>query len=105
MTTSPDPVVKRALVVLNDALDRDPAAITQLINARITCNKKLTKHVSVQTGVYGDEYKVGVLGLINGILGYKRGGIGAEGDVDARSGRFLRIRRFVHTKAGLDEQT
>ncbi len=105
MTNSPDPAVKRALLVLNDALERDPQALTQLVNARITCNEKLTKHATVQTGVYADEYKVGVLGLINGILGYKLGGIGAEGDVDARSGRFLRIRRFVHTKAGIDELT
>ena len=105
MTDSPDPLIKRALAVLNDALDRDPVAITQLVNARISCNEKLTKHVTVQTGVYGSEYKVGALGLINGILGYKHGGIGAEGDVDTRSGYFRRVRRFVHTKAGLDEQT
>ena len=51
MTDSPDPLIKRALAVLNDALDRDPVAITQLVNARISCNEKLTKHVTVQTGV------------------------------------------------------
>ena len=105
MTASHDPLVNRALAVLNDALERDPAAMTQLVNARVSCNEKLTKHVTIQTGVYGNEYKIGVLGLINGVLGYKHGGIGAEGDVDTRSGYFRRVRRFVHTKAGLNEQT
>jgi len=99
--TSPDPNVQRALDILNDALERDPNALTQLVNARVTCTERLAKHKSVQTGVYDDTHKIGVLGLINGILGYKRGGIGAEGDIDTRTGRFSRVRRFVHTKAGL----
>lgn len=99
---SPDPNVQRALDLLNDALARDPMALTQLINARVSCNEKLTNHKSVQTGMYSGEFKLGVLGLINGILGYKLGGIGAEGDVDPKSGQLLRVRRFVHTKAGLD---
>ena len=99
---SPDPNVQKALDILNDALARDPMALTQLVNARVSCNEKLTKHKSVQTGMYSGDYKVGVLGLINGILGYKLGGIGAEGDADPRTGRLVRVRRFVHTKAGLD---
>ncbi|NKB44220.1 MAG: hypothetical protein GKS03_08055 [Alphaproteobacteria bacterium] len=99
---SPDPNVQKALDILNDALTRDPVAITQLVNARVSCNEKLTKHKTVQTGVYSGDYKVGVLGLINGILGYKLGGIGAESDVDPKTGRLVRVRRFVHTKAGLD---
>lgn len=103
--TSPDPNVQRALNILNDALERDPLALTQLVNARVSCNEKLAKHKSVQIGVYDDAYKVGVLGLINGILGYKQGGIGAEGDVDTRTKRFSRVRRFVHTKAGLGAQS
>ncbi|MGB1875921.1 MAG: hypothetical protein ACPHGY_03215 [Rhodospirillaceae bacterium] len=102
---SPDPNVQTALDILNDALTRDPMALTQLVNARVSCNEKLTKHKTVQTGVYSSEYKVGVLGLINGILDYKLGGIGAKGDVDPRNLRLLRLRRFVHTKAGLDVQS
>jgi hypothetical protein len=103
--TSPDPKVKQALAVLNDALERDPLALTQLLNARVSCNERLSKHATVQMGRYDGEGKVGVLGLINGILGYKRGGIGAEGDVDPRTGRFVRIKRFIRTKAGLNVRT
>jgi hypothetical protein len=99
---SPDPNVQKALNLLNEALARDPMALTQLVNARVPCNEKLTNHKTVQTGMHGGEYKVGVLGLLNGILGYKLGGIGAEGDVDPKTGRLVRVRRFVHTKAGVD---
>ena len=35
-----DPVT-RAIAVLNDALDRDPKAITQLVNLRVDCNIQL----------------------------------------------------------------
>lgn len=99
--SSPDPNVQRALDILNEALERDPMALTQLVNARTTCDERLAKHRTIQTGVYEGTHKIGVLGLINGILGYKRGGIGAEGEVDPRTGRLNRVRRFVHTKAGL----
>jgi hypothetical protein len=99
---SPDPNLKRALAILNDALARDAHAMTQLINARISCDERLSKHSTVQTGVYAGQHKVGVLGLINGVLGYKHGGIGAEGEVDTRTGLFKRVRRFVHTKSGID---
>ncbi len=100
--TSPDANVKHALKILNDALERDSRAITQLVNARVSCEDRLSKHATVQTRVFNGSHMVGALGLINGILGYKHGGIGAEGEVDGRTGKFVRIHRFVHLKAGLD---
>ena len=95
-----DPV-KRAIAFLNDALERDPDAITRLFNARVECNEKMINHPTIQVGVYDDEFKLGVLGLINGLFGYKRGGIGAEGEVDTSTKRFTRIRRFVDTRTGV----
>ncbi len=103
MTAILDPTVRRALLVLNDALERDPQALTHLVNARISCNEKMIGHPTVQVKVDYADYKIGILGLINGILGYKRGGIGAEGELDPSSGRFMRIRRFIYTKAATDE--
>ncbi|MEQ8666946.1 MAG: hypothetical protein RIC16_14595 [Rhodospirillales bacterium] len=89
-----DPVIK-ALAVLNDALARDPEAITQLINLRVPCRKKLGDHPTIRIALYGDEYRVGILGLINGILGDSPSGvIGAEGPLDD-AGQFTRIKRFV----------
>lgn len=100
MSTSPDPAVARALDALNEALRRDPAAITALVNMRLPCNTRLSGHATVQTSVSGDKHLVGVLGLINGILGYKHGGIGAVGTLDPGTRKFRRIDKFVHTRAG-----
>ncbi len=96
-----DPVTARAIAVLNEALERDPQAITALFNAKVSCSPSLARHRYVQVGVYDGENKVGVLGLINGILGHKIGGIAAEGEVDTRTGRFRRIRRFLAVSSGV----
>ena len=90
-----DPVTK-AIVVLNDALTRDARAITELVNQRVECTSKLVSHPLIQSGVYEGVAKVGILGLINGIIGDSPTGvIGAEGAFDKETGRFLRIKRFV----------
>jgi len=92
---SADPFVERSLLVLNEALKRDPDAMTKLVNARIDCSKDMAGHPSLQVGVYNDSFKIGMLGVLNGTLGYAKGGIGAVGDVDPSTGRFIRIRRFA----------
>ena len=100
--TSPDANVRHALKILKEALERDSQAITQLVNTRVNCDDSLSKHRTIQTRILNGSHMLGLLGLINGILGYKLGGIGAEGEIDKRTGQFIRIHRFVHLKAGVD---
>ncbi len=89
-----DPVAK-AIEVLNDALSRDPEAVTDLVNMRVACNKALSDHSTIHTTVIEGVFRVGVLGLLNGALGDSPTGvIGAEGQMND-AGKFLRIRRFV----------
>ena len=91
-----DDPITRAIEVLNDALARDPDAITRLVNMRVDCNEALSAHPTIQIGVYGGVHRVGVLGLINGALGDSPSGvIGAQGRMDGETGRFLKVRRFV----------
>lgn len=93
-----DPV-SRAVTVLNDALARDREAITRLVNMRIACNDRLAAHETVQVRLYDRTPMVGVLGLINGILGDNQAAvIGAEGPLDS-AGRFLQVRRFVDLRS------
>ena len=88
--------IKKAIAVLNDALDRDPRAITQLVNLRVNCNAQLFKHPTIQSSVYSGISKVGVLGLINGVVGNSPSGvIGAEGSIERNTGLFIVVRRFV----------
>jgi hypothetical protein len=90
-----DPILK-AIQVLNDALERDPAAITQLVNLRVDCNAQLVNHPTIQSSVYHGTSKVGVLGLLNGIVGNSPSGvIGAEGSIERETGQFIIIRQFI----------
>ena len=96
-----DDAVIRALTVLNDALARDPDAITQLVNMRVDCNAALAAHPLIQTGVYEGTHRVGILGLLNAALGDSPSGvIGARRALDLSSGQFLRIKEFVDLRNG-----
>ncbi|MSO93734.1 MAG: hypothetical protein EXQ86_10090 [Rhodospirillales bacterium] len=89
-----DPI-KKAIAVLNEALELDRGAITDLVNMRVECNARLAAHPTIQTGVYGGARRVGVLGLLNGALGDSPSGvIGAKGRMDD-TGHFHAIERFV----------
>lgn len=89
-----DPVSK-AVDVLNDALSRDPDALTRLVNLRVPCRKQLGDHPMIRIALHDNEYRIGILGLLNGILGDSPSGvIGAEGPLDS-NGQFTRIKRFV----------
>ncbi len=91
-----DDPVTQAVEVLNQALSRDPEAITQLVNMRVACNDDLAAHPTIRTGFYAGEHRVGVLGLLNGALGISPSGvIGAKGTMDSETGHFLRIKKFV----------
>ena len=88
--------VTRAIEILNDALERDPAAMTRLINLRVPCNDRLAAHPTIAAGLYDDVHKVGVLGLLNGVLGdAPHAVIGAKGRRDSKTGGLRRVRRFV----------
>jgi hypothetical protein len=65
-------LAEHVISVLNDALDRDPEAISRLVESRVKCNERLATHPAIQ--VYkrsNGEYVVGLLGIINGIIGVR----------------------------------
>ncbi len=88
--------VTKALQVLNEALALDAEAITRLVNLRVECNPGLATHQTIQVGAYDGIAKVGVLGLINGVIGDSPTGvIGAKGRIDSATGLFTDVRAFV----------
>jgi hypothetical protein len=90
-----DPI-QSAVRLLNEALERDPDALTQLVNLRVACNEQLAQHPTIQVHKFGEVHKVGILGLLNGALGGgPSGDIGAQGAIDPKSGQFTKIKRFV----------
>lgn len=90
-----DPI-SAAVNLLNDVLERDPKAITKLINMRVNCNEQLANHHTVQVHKFDDIYRIGVLGLLNGALGGGPSGvIGAKGKINPNTGDFIDIKKFV----------
>ena len=89
-------LIGTAVVVLNDALERDPEAVTELVNMRANCNERLAAHPTIQVQKYGEIHRVGILGILNGALsGGLSGDIGAKGTINPQTGNFVRIKRFV----------
>jgi hypothetical protein len=97
--------VADAITVLNEVLERDPEAISRLINLRVDCNDRLTAHQTIQVAYFGRIHKRGVLGLLNAALADSPSGvIGAKGRVNTDTGFFVRISQFVDLRTGkLDE--
>ncbi|TQF09079.1 hypothetical protein FJV41_46550 [Myxococcus llanfairpwllgwyngyllgogerychwyrndrobwllllantysiliogogogochensis] len=59
-----------AAAALNAALSADPEAVAQLLATRVPCGNALALHPSIQVARDTDgRCTVGVLGLINGVLG------------------------------------
>ena len=92
-------IVAYALKILNEALERDPVAISRLINLRVDCNSSLAAHPTIQVADYSGQHKVGVLGLLNATLSDSPGGvIGAKGALNSQTGKFVNIRQFIDVR-------
>ena len=78
-----DDPVSRAVQMLNGALERDPEAITRLVNQRIECNDALAADPAIRAQVIDGVARIGVLGLLNAALGDSPTGvIGAKGTLE-----------------------
>jgi len=72
-SVTPEDVVK----LLNEAVKLDPAAMRALVEARVPCNEALADHPTIQVSAYNEQtgkptpgnFKVGILGLLNGLFG------------------------------------
>ena len=69
--------IKEVIDVLNDALSKDRYAVEKLFFDRKECNEKLAEHETIQIGFSNGVYRVGALGLINGMFGIDENGYGA----------------------------
>ncbi|MFA4974144.1 MAG: hypothetical protein WC683_16160 [bacterium] len=87
--------------LLNELLLLDPVAIAALVEHRVSCNKALADHPTVQVRALGCEtYTISLLGIINGIAGTQPEGArhpgwgfiaGEFGEVSGKLIRFVRI--------------
>lgn len=101
---TPEQIAMQAAAIrtLNEALAADPAAVTSLVTNRVPCNATLCEHPTIQaasvTTANGQVGFVGMLGIINGILGAAGAGLVAvHCDID-HSGPTQRIVGFAEHK-------
>jgi len=101
-----------AIKVLNEALGCDHDAIKALIECRVSCNEELANHPTIQVRAYDPEgYKVGLLGILNGLFGSDKetgyGYISVDGDFSMKNdGRVVaeKINNFHLTDFSLIEK-
>jgi len=65
--------------LLNELLGLDSEATFYLIENRVKCNNKVVSHpfIQVHEADLGGDYKVGMLGVVNGLFGTGPDGFGA----------------------------
>lgn len=70
---------EHVIAVLNEALAIDGSAIKALCELRVPCNKELADHPTIQVmaNKEGTEFKVGFIGILNGLFGISSDGWGA----------------------------
>lgn len=73
-------LIQRVVDLMNEALEADQTAISNLINHRVPCNETLADHPTIQCGIRSpaalSDTTVGLLGILNGICGIKPDGYG-----------------------------
>ncbi len=63
-------LVEKVVAYLNELLALDAAAISDLVDNRVSCNTALENHPSCQVAIDGCEGRqVGMLGVLNGLCG------------------------------------
>ena len=72
--------VKDVIAMLNEIHQLDPELMTNMVLHRFPCNEGIKNHKTVQAHCHGDASveapKVGLLGVLNGILGIDRNHFG-----------------------------
>jgi len=94
MKLSADIIIER----LNSMAEADSDAVMRLIETRVTCNDELAEHPTCQVGQdESGECTVGLLGILNGILGKDSKGWGylcAELDDNGKLIRFKKTPQY-----------
>src|SRR6185437_9340415 len=64
-----DPEVTKMIDYLNTLVAIDPEAMDALVHARVPCNRNMAYHPTVQIQAIEDNFRVGIIGILNGFFG------------------------------------
>jgi hypothetical protein len=95
MTQLDEELANRVVTLLNDLLILDSVAVRQLVSARVPCNSLIAKHPTVQVFVRPSTpgQSLGILGILNGLIGVNDAGWGGVCAVFDTQGNILRFER------------
>lgn len=62
------PIDVVAVNLLNELFKLDPAACSELVQHRVDCNPSVADHATIQVELVKNKDKVGLIGVLNGIL-------------------------------------
>jgi hypothetical protein len=70
---------KNVCDLLNEMLELDYSCTEKLIEHRVPCNGKIADHASIQVQQFKTDNspKVGLIGVLNGMFGVRKDGMGA----------------------------
>jgi len=66
----------QTVIFLNQLLKADPEAIQKLLVSRVPCGDRLANHPAVQVLSTASGPMIGLLGILNGLFGKDRAGLG-----------------------------
>lgn len=69
-------LAERSCRLLNNMLKLDPTAVMALINQRVPVNADLADHPTIQSLHHRYGFSVGILGILNGLIGVNSAGSG-----------------------------
>jgi len=84
----------RIVAFLNELNAIDTTAIEKFIEHRVPCNAALSMHPTVQCGLEHNVMTVGLLGILNGLVGAREdqwGVVAMEVEDDGRITRFVKL--------------
>lgn len=96
------PDTDRVIAFLNEALELDRKAISDLVNFRVSCNSSIDAHPTIQAGPDkpGGHSTVGMLGILNGMCGTIDGPrLKGWGPISALLERDGTVAKFVRTES------
>jgi len=96
--------VEEVIDFFNSLYEYDSKAIKNLIESRVSCNEKMANHPTIQVSDENNDanYKVGLLGIINGLFGIDSIGYGPIAVEDDLS-KFIRVERRHLKSIGIRE--
>ena len=93
--------IDEVIDLLNGAIESDRSAMQNLANARVQCNEELSLHETIQVGVVDGKFRVGLIGILNGIFGMNEEGCGPIGfQFNDDNGELINVFRLDRREEG-----